>query len=138
MLQTLLCRTALQTPRASLRCFSTSTSDLDRAFHKAADIRMQSLLDDFDAIGEQCEAPGFDVVYSNGVLTMNTGISGTYVINKQPPNRQIWLSSPISGPKRYDHVQGSWIDSKKEDKMEDLLEREMKIIFKGIDVSISK
>lgn len=29
---------------------------------------------------------------------------GTYVLNKQPPNKQIWLSSPISGPKRYDWV----------------------------------
>ncbi|KAF7117704.1 hypothetical protein CNMCM5793_006860 [Aspergillus hiratsukae] len=28
----------------------------------------------------------------------------TYVLNKQPPNKQIWLSSPISGPKRYDWV----------------------------------
>jgi frataxin len=26
------------------------------------------------------------------------------VINKQPPNKQIWLSSPISGPKRFDWV----------------------------------
>jgi frataxin len=30
--------------------------------------------------------------------------AGTYVLNKQPPNKQIWLSSPISGPKRYDWV----------------------------------
>lgn len=29
---------------------------------------------------------------------------GTYVINRQSPNRQIWLSSPVSGPKRYDFV----------------------------------
>ena len=29
---------------------------------------------------------------------------GTYVINKQPPNKQIWLSSPESGPKRFDWV----------------------------------
>jgi len=29
---------------------------------------------------------------------------GSYVINKQPPNRQIWLSSPISGQKHYDWV----------------------------------
>lgn len=35
-----------------------------------------------------------------GVLTANTGKAGTYVINKQTPNKQIWLSSPISGPKR--------------------------------------
>ena len=30
--------------------------------------------------------------------------NGTYVLNKQPPNRQIWLSSPITGPKRFDWV----------------------------------
>jgi frataxin len=29
---------------------------------------------------------------------------GVYVLNKQPPNKQIWLSSPISGPKRFDFV----------------------------------
>ena len=29
---------------------------------------------------------------------------GTYVLNKQPPNKQIWLSSPITGPKRFDWV----------------------------------
>jgi frataxin len=31
-----------------------------------------------------------------GVLTLKLGQRGTYVINKQPPNKQIWLSSPIS------------------------------------------
>jgi len=29
---------------------------------------------------------------------------GTYVLNKQPPNKQIWLSSPVTGPKRFDWV----------------------------------
>ena len=37
-----------------------------------------------------------------GVMTITVADKGTYVINKQPPNKQIWLSSPISGPKRYD------------------------------------
>ena len=27
-----------------------------------------------------------------------------YVINKQPPNKQIWLASPDTGPKRFDWV----------------------------------
>lgn len=35
-------------------------------------------------------------------MTITVAGKGTYVINKQPPNKQIWLSSPISGPKRYD------------------------------------
>ena len=26
------------------------------------------------------------------------------MLNKQPPNRQLWVASPISGPKRYDWV----------------------------------
>lgn len=32
----------------------------------------------------------------SGVLTLSLGISkGTYVLNKQAPNRQLWLSSPV-------------------------------------------
>ncbi len=39
------------------------------------------------------------------MLTVSFGPeTGTYVINKQPPNKQIWLSSPKTGPKRYDYV----------------------------------
>lgn len=37
-------------------------------------------------------------------MTITFPPNGTYVINKQPPNKQIWLSSPLSGPKRYDWV----------------------------------
>lgn len=39
-----------------------------------------------------------------GVLNIIVPGIGTYVLNKQPPNKQIWLSSPISGPKRYDWI----------------------------------
>lgn len=41
-----------------------------------------------------------------GVLTVALGDLGTYVINKQTPNRQIWMSSPVSGPMRYDWAPG--------------------------------
>lgn len=34
-------------------------------------------------------------------MTLDNGLA--YVINKQPANKQIWLSSPISGPKRFDY-----------------------------------
>ncbi|KAK2871968.1 hypothetical protein FQN49_002665 [Arthroderma sp. PD_2] len=42
--------------------------------------------------------------YSAGVLNVTVPGVGTYVLNKQPPNKQIWLSSPISGPKRFDWI----------------------------------
>ncbi|KAJ9649432.1 Mitochondrial matrix iron chaperone [Coniosporium apollinis] len=47
---------------------------------------------------------GLEVEYAAGVMTIEIPTKGTYVLNKQPPNKQIWLSSPISGPKRFDWV----------------------------------
>jgi frataxin len=45
----------------------------------------------------------------DGVLTIALGKHGTYVLNKQAPNAQIWSSSPVSGPVRYDWHAGKWI-----------------------------
>lgn len=39
--------------------------------------------------------PRADLLLQSGVLTLSLGPHGTYVINKQPPNQQIWLSSPF-------------------------------------------
>ena len=44
-----------------------------------------------------------------GVLTIALGSRGTYVLNKQAPNKQIWSSSPVSGPARYDWQGGRWV-----------------------------
>lgn len=49
----------------------------------------------------------------HGVLECSVQNQGTYVLNKQPANKQIWLSSPISGPKRFDWVvEGEGMDQK--------------------------
>ncbi|KAL5365713.1 hypothetical protein BJX96DRAFT_18787 [Aspergillus floccosus] len=55
---------------------------------------------------ERAQEDGSDMEaeYSAGVLNISVPGVGTYVLNKQPPNKQIWLSSPITGPKRYDWV----------------------------------
>lgn len=62
------------------------------------------------------------------------------MINKQPPNFQIWLSSPVSGPKRYDWVMmgenmhekegggvGDWVYLRDGSSMTDLLRKELGI-----------
>lgn len=56
----------------------------------------------------------FDTDLSQGVLTLSLGSHGTYVLNTQTPNRQIWLSSPISGPWRYGWhpTRREWISSR--------------------------
>lgn len=68
----------------------------------------------------------------DGVLTVSLGSKhGTYVINKQSPNKQIWLSSPISGPKRFDFVyakdddkNGFWIYKHTGETLHEILDRE--------------
>ena len=54
---------------------------------------------------------------------------GTYVLNKQTPNRQIWLSSPTSGPKRYDYLGNKWIYSHDKSSLDYLLTDEFSKIL---------
>lgn len=102
-------------PAQHKRChFSTSTTFLDPItspspepididqYHRFADTYIDNLVTKLEAIQE--ERDEVDCEYTAGVLTLAFPPVGTYVLNKQPPNRQIWLSSPISGPKRYDYV----------------------------------
>lgn len=46
-----------------------------------------------------------EVNYASGVLTLSLPPHGTWVINKQTPNQQLWWSSPLSGPRRYEYVE---------------------------------
>ena len=63
------------------------------------------------------------------MLTIQLGSHGTYVINKQTPNKQIWLSSPTSGPKRYDFIDETWIYKHDNVALHDLLTEEFSNIF---------
>ena len=60
-----------------------------------------------------------------GVLTLSLDSKGTYVINKQAPNKQIWSSSPVSGPVRYDLVQRRWVYARDGHEMLQRLESEL-------------
>ncbi|KAI1002028.1 hypothetical protein K3495_g6169 [Podosphaera aphanis] len=71
-------------------------------YHNIADFYLATLQDKLELLQDENEA--IDVEFSAGVLTLKFPPNGTYVLNKQPPNKQIWLSSPITGPKRYDYV----------------------------------
>ena len=138
-------------------------------YHDLADKTMTELLDTLeDTLDSGSEDPSYEVDYhvrdtslgpshnfsapfllQSGVLTLKLGSNGTYVINKQPPNKQIWLSSPKrcetfprtayrltnlpyhSGPKRYDYHEetGQWVYSRDGHSMDDLLSDELSNIF---------
>jgi frataxin len=84
-------------------------SDLE--YEQVCGETLHSLTERFEELADSSAmGDDFDVSYSSGVITVKLGGQlGTYVINKQSPNKQIWLSSPFSGPKRYDFVAGQWI-----------------------------
>ncbi|KAG8920849.1 Mitochondrial chaperone Frataxin [Tulasnella sp. 417] len=108
-------------------------------YHDLADESMDRLLESLEEIVETAEgAEDWEVDYSSGVLTLKVGEHGTYVINKQPPNMQIWLSSPTSGPKRYDYTNddgGLWFYTRDNQSLKNLLDEELKAILgKPVDV----
>lgn len=68
-------------------------SEID--YYERADSTMVDLLDSLDELCEKTQTDKMDISFSDGVLNLSLGEQGIYVINKQPPNRQIWLSSPV-------------------------------------------
>jgi len=87
--------------------FASSTKhitslNLEDDYHKVADESLERM-NDFLAPLEEDEEVELEV--SMGVLKLRvnspTGPK-SWVINKQTPNRQLWWSSPISGPRRYE------------------------------------
>ncbi|KLO13939.1 Frataxin [Schizopora paradoxa] len=104
-----------------------SSSLTIREYHKLSDHTMEALLEQLEGVVDEMGDPGYEVEYSSGVLTLKLGEKGTYVMNKQPPNMQIWLSSPVSGPKRYDylHSHRGWIYSRDGMSVQDLLRTEL-------------
>ncbi|KAF2093243.1 Frataxin [Rhizodiscina lignyota] len=109
-------------------------------FHSLADAYLEELLQRVEKMQEGNE--GIDVEYSAGVMTIELADKGSYVINKQPPNKQIWLSSPISGPKRFDWVvvgesmnqkegsgSGEWVYLRDGSRLSDLLRKEVGVEF---------
>ncbi|XP_056232433.1 frataxin, mitochondrial isoform X1 [Seriola aureovittata] len=103
----------------------------EAAYEKLADETLDALADYFeDLTDEAFTGADYDVVFSSGVLTVKVGGDhGTYVINKQTPNKQIWLSSPTSGPKRYDWTGENWVYIHDGISLHHLLSKEFSIIY---------
>ncbi|GMS84410.1 hypothetical protein PENTCL1PPCAC_6585 [Pristionchus entomophagus] len=115
----------------------SSIPEIDiRMYEKRADETLESISDYVSDIGETLSAD-IDVSLSMGVLSMAIAQSGTFVINKQRPNLQLWLSSPVSGPRRYDLRDGKWICAREREGLDVLLTREFTTIFPSHPIDFS-
>ncbi|XP_023069007.2 frataxin, mitochondrial isoform X2 [Piliocolobus tephrosceles] len=68
----------------------------DTTYERLAEETLDSLAEFFEDLADKPYTfEDYDVSFGSGVLTVKLGGDlGTYVINKQTPNKQIWLSSP--------------------------------------------
>jgi len=91
----------------------TTSGGSEAAFHAVADATLEQLEAALTAANlEEVGGRAYDLAVSQGVLTLQLGAAGTYVINKQAPNRQLWWSSPVSGPRRYALQAGRWANTR--------------------------
>ncbi|KAL2072941.1 hypothetical protein VTL71DRAFT_10265 [Oculimacula yallundae] len=121
---------------------SSAPADISiEEYHEMSDTYLNGVIEKLEQLQEEREE--VDVEYSAGVLTLAFPPNGTYVLNKQPPNKQIWLSSPLTGPKRYDYVmlsegqdakegtgRGEWVYLRDGSTLTDLLEKELGITIR--------
>lgn len=92
-------------------------------FETLAEETLDSLFDAIDeAIGDDA-----DVDFDNGILNIELDDGHKYVINKHAPNKQIWLSSPISGAAHYEYSAESeaWVSTRGGDALLDVLSAEL-------------
>ncbi|XP_049626941.1 frataxin, mitochondrial [Suncus etruscus] len=119
----------------NLRSAGTSggPSSLDETtYERLAEKTLDSLAEFFEDLSDKpYTSKDYDVSFGSGVLTVKLGGDlGTYVINKQTPNKQIWLSSPTSGPKRYDWTGKNWVYAHDGVSLHELLASELTEVLK--------
>jgi|TARA_B110000090_G_C13237556_1_gene391184 frataxin len=105
-------------------------------FDDQADEFLEDLMDDLEVL-ESTAGPEFEIDYAMGVLTLVLNEDTTYVINKQRPNRQVWMSSPTSGPRRFelDEEDGNaWVDVRSRDNLLDVMKGELKELVPDVEI----
>jgi len=129
----------------------TRSFETEADFHDLADETLETIQDELDDLFENATTPvengdEIEINYSSGVLTISLGANGTWVLNKQTPNRQIWWSSPLSGPQRFEHlrIEGEegdgtdvWVSSRDpSSRLGALLSKELKELY-GFEVEFN-
>jgi len=95
----------------------------DSQFEARADAALARLQEAIESVA----GDAVDAELIGGILTVELEEGGVYLINKHLPNRQIWLSSPVSGAWHFawDEDGGAWRATKGGERLEDLLGRDL-------------
>lgn len=94
-------------------------------FNQVADEYLNKITFNLEKI--QIKSNEIDYELTDDVLEIDIKNQKKYVINKQYTNKQLWLSSPLSGPMRFDYIKGNWISIRQNISMTELLLKELSI-----------
>jgi frataxin len=82
------------------------------------------VLDTLMAQIEDQAGDDLEVDLVGGILTIGLPRGGQYLINKHAPNREIWLSSPVSGAWHFRHdAANGWVSTRTVDNARPALHR---------------
>jgi frataxin len=78
-------------------------------FHALADAILERIAEAVDSsLGDD-----IDVDSQGGIVTLSLAGGGQYVLNKHAPNREVWLSSPVSGAWHFAPAEdGEWVSTR--------------------------
>ncbi len=105
---------------------STVNNTINNIAHQLEDMSDEGLFGKFEE-----DHGEIDVTNSDGVLNIKCGDRGTFVISRQTPSHQLWLSSPVSGPWHYsyEHTSGEWKCTKKDLNFFDRMDKELSLVL---------
>lgn len=81
-----------------------------------------------DYLLEKIETDYWSVVeceFSEGVLKIQTETVGIFIINRNIPRKELWLSSPFSGGAHFSYSEGEWLNTRTQESFEPLLFKEL-------------
>jgi frataxin len=132
----------LRQSEAGVRCFHSEAE-----YHRVADHTLLAIQDAIDEAFERYDGTGpngsgvpteYELNVASGVMTLSFPGKGTWVLNKQTPNRQIWWSSPLSGPKRFEFLEGAWCSTKDGLALGPLLAQELRHVHPGLEIDLAE
>lgn len=103
-------------------------------FSDAAERTLQRIHDTVESWAEDLGISEYDATFELGVVTISFGSKGAFVLNKQASIRELWLSSPVSGPSHYYYCPSTrlWRDTRQRTELLSRLEYDINhIILNG-------
>jgi len=132
--------TRIRNESTKVNTASQKQENTENVFHLLADSTLSAIHDVVEIWADDMDLRDLDITYEMNVLTISCGSKGTFVLNKQAPAQELWVSSPVSGPARYTYCSKiqAWKDTRSSEKLLGRFEQELQQICECAGLSMAK